>query len=49
MVDTNTTWFASTARTESHRSEKRFIDRDGQTGDPQDYIKAFNKKCGIAA
>jgi hypothetical protein len=28
---------------------ERFIDRDGQTGDPQDYIKVFNKKCGIAA
>jgi hypothetical protein len=28
---------------------ERFIDRDGQIGDPQDYIKAFNKKCGIAA
>lgn len=28
---------------------ERFIDREGQTGNEQDYIKAFNAKCGIAA
>jgi hypothetical protein len=28
---------------------ERFIDREGQIGAPEDYIKAFNKKCGIAA
>lgn len=28
---------------------ERFIDREGQAGDEQDYIKAFNAKCGIVA
>jgi hypothetical protein len=28
---------------------ERFIDRDGQAGDPQDYIKAFNARIGYAA
>lgn len=28
---------------------ERFIDREGQTGNPQDYIKAFNARCGIEA
>jgi hypothetical protein len=28
---------------------ERFIDRDGQTGDPQDYIKAFNERIGYKA
>jgi hypothetical protein len=35
--------------TVERESYERFIDRDGQTGDPQDYIKAFNAKLGIAA
>jgi hypothetical protein len=28
---------------------ERFIDREGQEGNEQDFIKAFNAKCGIVA